>query len=488
MRDNLLWSIAILLSCTLAHSQNPTDLPLFQIGQLSYHGAFRLPAQTFGSSSLNYSEGAIAYNSDRHSIFIVGHSHHQAIAEFAIPDLVNSETLDDLNMAGSPLQEFVTILDRTDDGNPQNLNRVGGLQYLSGDPAVLIVNAFEYYDAPGDNSQSTLMIRNCSDLANSAVDGFMRFEGGAGHTSGWISPIPTNWQSSLGGTHITGQSSGQPIISRFSVGPSAFSFDIEALLSGNSEPVPTTKLLDFSLQNPLHQDLSNSDLSNKLWTHLSRATYGFVIPGTRSYLTIGYSGGHESGVCYKCTQDNGNLCGGYCPPIAADRYQFYWLWDLQDLLAVKEETMVAHEVRPYDSGELKTPFQNGTQQIGGASFDPDSGLLYLSIQKADRSQGTYSNPPIILAYQFDQTSSTESVNAFEGSSIFPNPTTKMLNIRTQESSYDLRIFDSRARLQLQVSVRNPDLSIDLSQLPKGLYLLDFRNEKGERHYKKLLKL
>ena len=68
----------------------PAELPLFQVAHLQYKGAFRLPAETFGASSTNYAQGPIAYNPDNHSLFVVGHAHDQAIAEFAIPELVGS--------------------------------------------------------------------------------------------------------------------------------------------------------------------------------------------------------------------------------------------------------------------------------------------------------------------------------------------------------------------------------------------------------------
>ncbi len=208
-------------------------------------------------------------------------------------------------------------------------------------------------------------------------------------------------QTALGGDYITGQSSGIPIISRTSVGPSAFSFNHTELLEKTdaSTPVSTTKLLDFSLGNPLHDDLSNADRDNDIWTHLSRVVYGMVVPGTRTYLTIGQSGGHESGVCYKCTQNTGHLCGGYCAPDAEDYYHYYWLWDLQDLIDVKNGSKNSYDIRPYEYGEFTTPF--ATNNFGGGTYDPVGKLLYLSVLKADREQGTYSNPPVIVAFSFN---------------------------------------------------------------------------------------
>lgn len=66
---------------------DPLSLPLISISDFEYRGAFRVPADT-GSpvSNMQYAVGPIAYNPDNHSIFMVGHAHHQAVVEFAVPD------------------------------------------------------------------------------------------------------------------------------------------------------------------------------------------------------------------------------------------------------------------------------------------------------------------------------------------------------------------------------------------------------------------
>jgi hypothetical protein len=403
VKRSFLWSIlGVCLVMGGQFGSHAGGFPLLRLTDIKYQGAFRLPAATYGGSSLNYSQGPVEYNSVNHSIFIVGHAHHQNIAEFAIPGIVNSTVLGDLNMAAAPAQQFASVLDRAAGGNPQALDRVGGMEFVDdGYGGQLIVNGYEYYDAPGDNTQTTLVVQDSGNVGTSTIAGIHTFSGGAGHTSGWISPVPPEWQAQLGGSYITGQSSGIPIISRTSVGPSAFSFDANDLVVASPvpTPVPTTKLLNFSLANRLHDDLSNSTGSNDLWTHLSRVVYGIIVPGTRTYLTLGQSGGHASGVCYKCTQDNGNLCGGYCAPDSQDYYHYYWLWDLDDLIAVKNGEMNGFDVRPYEYGEFPTPF--ATNSFGGGSFDPDTGILYLTVQKADRAQGTYSNPPIVVTFSFN---------------------------------------------------------------------------------------
>ena len=106
----------------------PQTLPLLCIKDFRFVGAFRLPSRKYGQSDLNYSEGPIAFNPYRQSLFIVGHAQQQAIAEFVIPELVNSTVVAELNMAADPIQPFATILDRASGGNPEGKLPDGQLQ------------------------------------------------------------------------------------------------------------------------------------------------------------------------------------------------------------------------------------------------------------------------------------------------------------------------------------------------------------------------
>jgi hypothetical protein len=374
---------------------------LLTLSRFAYQGAFRIPSGDFGQSSANYAAGPIALGAGAKSLFLVGHAQQHPLAELTIPNVVNSTQLSDLAMAPDPTQGFVTILDDVSGGNPQAIDSIAGMLWLTGaNGPELLVNGYEYYDAPADNTNTTLVIRDPSNIATSVKDGYYSLTGAA-HAGGWMSPIPNEWQAALGGAYITGHSSGVPIIGRLSVGPSAFVFDPMVIVGAANvpDPVPTTTLLDFSLAHPLNADLSNDSGTNKIWTHLSRAVYGFVAPGTRTYVTIGYSGGHESGVCYKCVPNDGSNCGGYCANDAKDYSHFYWLWDVDDLVAVKQGQKQPFEVVPYEYGKFPTPFPS--REIGGGAFDPATGLLYLNVLDADHDQGTYAVPPLVVVYRIE---------------------------------------------------------------------------------------
>ena len=404
-------------------------LPLIQISDLTYQGAFIIPGSTYGESNANYAAGAIAYNGVNHSIFVAGHRVHAAVAEFLIPTLVNSRDVTELNSA-TVLQDFKRVLDLAPGGNPQSINEISGLQLIGNR---LFVNAVEYYDAPADNTHTTLVVEDASQLNAPSISGYYSLQGGA-HIAGWMSPVPNEWQQQLGGEHIAGNSSRYPINGRHSMGPSAFVFDPGLLVNNTSNILSTTSLLDFSLVHPLYTDFSSYDDGNynilelngstfsghtfedamatvgenHLWTEESEASYGIIIPGTSTYMTIGSSGGHYSGIGYKPTQNNGNLCGGPCPYDASDRYNYYWLWDMNDLVEVKNGNMNPYDVRPYAYGEFDAPFQFDAYQgvsefhpIVGGTYDESSGTLYLTIYDAGPINSPYARNPVIAAYKIN---------------------------------------------------------------------------------------
>lgn len=376
-------------------------LPLFSIQNLEYLGGFRYALDVYGASDIKYAQGPIAVGKDGASMYAVGHTYQQAIGEFKIPTLVKSSKISDFNRAPI-VQNFSKVLDRAASGNGQGIDRIGGMAYINGQ---LVVNAYVYYDASGGTTHTTLAVKDASKLATSAVAGYHRYSARA-HATGWITPIPSDWQLFLGGTYITGDSSGKPIISRLSVGPSAFAFDPTNPLLGDIAPsaITLTKLLDYDLDHALGTSTSsvnidsylyNTSKTNNLWTHLSGALVGFVIPGTRTYLTIGNTGGIESGIGYKITQDNGNVCFGHCAYKASDYHNYYWAWDLNDMIKVKNGQMQSYDVRPYAYGKLTLPI--GYNLISGGTFDATKGIVYLNIDSAERLE--YDSAPVVLAYK-----------------------------------------------------------------------------------------
>lgn len=379
------------------------DPGLLSIEDFEYQGAFRFSSSEFGDSNLNYAVGTLGYNPERRSLFIAGHAQHNAIAEFAIPDEYGTaDSVEMLPLVEEPIQEFRQLLELP--GNPDGLDRYTGMYWHEGD---LIVQANRWYDASGGARDTTLRVVE-GDLSGSVV-GYYQMEGAA-HSAGYMSPIPSEWQGDFGGTTLAGWASNYSIISRHSVGPTLFVFDPSDVTGSDPGAVVATAWMNFSYgsgnyiaSDALHYACDREDevttcdddaYASEVWNYISKAMYGFVVPGTRTYAVFGSSGGVESGLGYKIDQDDGNLCGGPCARGADDYYNYYWFFDVEEILSADE----VHEPRPYDYGRWSVPFDDdGAHKIIGGAWNPDEQVLYLSLSNAAQV-GTYDRPPLILAF------------------------------------------------------------------------------------------
>lgn len=372
----------------------------FSVDSLVYEGAFRIPGGTYGASRMGFANGTFTVDPSGESFYVVGHGHHQAIAEFRIPELSKADKIEDLPMADPPIQPFSSVLRRVDGGNPQDINTITGLAVINGK---LVINAAEYYDGSSSNTHTTLIMDDADDLAGSKVWGFFSLQG-KHNAAGWMSPIPSAVNAEMGYDYVFGNASNLPINGRSSMGPSAFGVDVSdfdnpAELGGS---IPTETWLNFSIDNQLHPDHYNRNGGNDLWTEVSYAYFGFFVPGSRNYLVFGASGGHEYGIGYKL-EDTGAPCGGSCVKVASDVYNYYWLWDVDDLKSVKSGTMQPFEVRPLSYGKLSLEFSipdSGKipKTIIGAHYNYNNGKLYFLLGRADGLQSPYESIPIMLVY------------------------------------------------------------------------------------------
>ena len=188
--------------------------------------------------------GTLGYNPANHSLFIAGHAQHNAVAEFAIPPTLGDsagDVVEDLPVVETPLQPFVAFLDDAPTGNPDGIDRIDGL-FVDGDN--LIVNAERWYDAAGTpttrRSSSTPPISTASRAGTSSSTA-------ACTAAGYMSAVPSEWRSALGGPLLTGWASNTSIISRHSVGPTLFTVDPSDLYAGDP-------LVDPSIATQVHMD------------------------------------------------------------------------------------------------------------------------------------------------------------------------------------------------------------------------------------------
>jgi hypothetical protein len=224
--------------------------------------------------------------------------------------------------------------------------------------------------------------------------------------AGWISPVPAEWQSQLGYSHIIGHSDNYSILTRASLGPSAFGIDLQDVLDATtSAAIPTEAFQVYSGDNtlaaasdPQYNGTTYWD-GNPYWNcTTSNAGFGFIVPNTSTYIAFGTVNGRTSGIGYKITQDNGNVCAGSCPYVAADWDFYYWTFDVNDWVDVKNGTKQPHEVQVVSHGVVDLPLGKlrGAEvsiSIKGGAFDPVNGRLYLSVKENDESRA-----PLIHAF------------------------------------------------------------------------------------------
>ncbi|GAA0413183.1 hypothetical protein GCM10009133_21910 [Cocleimonas flava] len=360
---------------------------------IEYLGAFR--ALAGGDSSSDYAVGILGHNPDNNSLFMVGHSHHNSIAEFAIPDEFSlAEEASDI-LKADVLQEYVSILDKRDIG--QQTNRIDGILFYKQN---LLVTSEIWYDASGTNKDNLQVFSNPNDLASSAFKGMLQIQGGA-RSAGYMSKIPANLVSTLGSEYLVGWASNHSITSRYSQGPSLNLFDPQDAVDAdiavdNTVAVQPKMVFPFEDGKQIVADSNEYKLDiSPIWGPVSKAKYGFIIPGTSLFMAVGSHGGIHSGIGYKITQDNGNLCGGPCTYEADDNYNYFWLFDVNDMLTAEDPWLV----QPISYGKWSHPYDKaGKHNILGASYDDATSTLYMTLSNAGQV-GTYDRPPLILAYK-----------------------------------------------------------------------------------------
>lgn len=398
----------------------PTSPGLASIADLQYSGAFRLKPGNFGAGpdgtctssqathcSINYAVGTLAYNPTRNSLYIVGHAQASLVAEYPLEGVVpDSSTFDvtQLPVTADPIQPFTQILSIAP--NPEGHNRITGMMCYENE---LIINSEDWYDAAADNYDTTLAIRDSSNLSGT-IDGYFKHPGRA-NAAGYMGTIPLSLQSKFGGSqYYMGWSSVYSITSRYSQGPSIWSLHPSEMTRAANGALTSTSFMNFPYSGGSDQWLSPTANSyspqgeegpfppaDPVWNALTIGVYGFFIPGTRTYMVIGSTGGLTSGIGYKAVQSDGNICGGPCAYDPDDYYNYYWLFDADEISNAEN----VWDPRPYEYGIWELPSQFITSAssnlIKGGSLDEANGVLYVALANAAQV-GAYDRPPLVLTY------------------------------------------------------------------------------------------
>ncbi len=372
----------------------PMTDPLIQSSDLVYQGAFLPPGNApTDAQSFNYGGTALAYYAPHDSLFMVGFAVTQLAAELNIPVITNNvATVSQLQRATFRQQLIDPLHGRrlTVDGDTGNGVDIGGIFPLGNN---LIISAYTYYDGGGTQSLSHFKVS--ADLSQTAVTGPVQVTNGlglAGYVFGYMIPIPTAWQSALGGPAMTGACC-RAIIGRTSLGPSLTVFDPNNV--GVVSPVPGTTVLGYPITHPTLGAYEGGNLYNG-----ATSIEGAVWPeGTRSILFFGRNA-TTLHYCYGAGTTNQALDGLPDPDLPGVNYcydlydqskgphnypynTFVWAYDANDLVAVKNGSKHPWEIVPYATWGITTPFMtevsyNAGHTPKGVAYKPSTSQIFFT--------------------------------------------------------------------------------------------------------------
>ena len=382
---------------------------LVQRTDLSYEGAFRVPAGQIGGSSFEYAWTGLAFNPERQSLFVTGHDWHQQVAEISIPAIRRGAAPTALATA-TVLQPFADPtegrLQTINPGDP-NAKKIGGLFVYH---RRLYMTGYAYYDGASTQKLSHFVSGPDFAVKGDVRGPFAVGTVGAGFVSGYFGAVPAEWRDALGGPVVNGQCC-IAVIGRSSYGPALSAIDPAQL--GVAQPLPATPLVYYPKTYPLLDAGTSGDGWSNTSTLFNGTTEvrGVVFPeGTGSVLFFGRHG--AGGFCYgpgtgdkakagKPAIDAGDTRDPWCYDPAdsskgthAYPYVYYvWAYDAKSLAAVKAGRMQPWDVRPYATWKLDLPFAAGVVHLNGAAYDPATRRIFLSQAFAD------GNSPIIHVFK-----------------------------------------------------------------------------------------
>jgi hypothetical protein len=376
---------------------DPASLPRLQFGDLVYEGAFRLPADEVNGDTFSFGGRPIAYNAEHNSLFVGSRS--LRVAEVSIPDPAKDIPLESL-----PFAAFVQPFADPANGHLKEVGDGTSLAGLLVYEHRLIGSGVIYYDAI--NAQSLSHFTRPMLLTEDAVKGLGRVgaSGQTGYVAGYMASVPAEWQGRLGGPAITGQCC-LPIISRTSLGPSAFVFDPATLGAGKN--TPAEPLVYYSMDHPTLGPWEGANATYGATTEVGGVA---LIGGTSTALFIGRNGSgtfcYGNGTANRGLVDTRGADGEkYCfDPVTADkgqhaypyRYQM-WAYDLNDLAEVRAGKHDPWKVQPYGVWPFDLPFPEAAAHIGGVAYDAARRRVFIAQMQADRDG--YAFRPLIHVFR-----------------------------------------------------------------------------------------
>lgn len=351
---------------------------------VEYLGSFRMSSSKAngGDSSSNFARGAIGFNKDRNSLFLAGSIKEGAIAEFEIPEQFSFESnaIDIVN--AKILTPYVKLLSKTSNDVINDISIVNDKLFVTSEIT---------YEA-GASNERALQILNPNNILGSDKTVY-RVQGDA-EAAGYISKVPSSAKPLIDYDYVIGWAANNSINSRYSHGPSLFTFEPDNIVDNM---LLTKPLINYPFKKGFITERPYDTADDNpafIWNVLSKAQYAFIVPDTTLLLVVGSNGGAHSGIIYKDDKRYPERdCGGSCSIDTQDNYNFFWLYDMEDVL--RGDPM---DAKPFSYGKWSHPHDDGTSNVRGAAYDSDNQILYVSLNRKGQI-GKFDFPPLFNAYK-----------------------------------------------------------------------------------------
>lgn len=386
----LLCAIAMAAQGAAPPAASPQTQPPITGRDVTFVGAFTLPSRTSPSEAvadfISYGGFGLGLGADRQSLYVGCHDYGDKLARVTIP----------APGAASRVVEPCTAIPRFAEisgaGGRENGLVVGGSLWYHGR---LIVSGYTYYDASAGTPQGHNRTHFAGGPGVGDLAGPWRVgTDGPGLVAGNMAVVPDEWRAAIGGPVIGGLCC-IPVISRSSYGPSIHAFDPDDL--GRAAAVRSTMLAGYPEG---HATLGAYESAGEFYG-MAMTMGGLAWPrGSRSVLAIV---NRPTTYCYGQGTADPALDGTPVPDTQGAVHYCYntlgntdkashsrdyelslVVFDANDLAAVKAGRRRPWEVRP--TARLRLPKAPTTTVLQSATFDPESGRLYVA--PAFKGEGT----------------------------------------------------------------------------------------------------
>ena len=375
---------------------NPQTCPLVPAdATVEFLGRFTVDNPDYATPALNWAYGGngLGMGADGASLYMGAHDNDsKRLGRIPIPGTLAMTTLGTI-VTQTQAPTFIANPYLAGDIDPGEENNIiyGGTLIDPDDSNRLIVSRFSYYDGASNAEKSHYV---CTAAIGSCTGPYVIDQ--PGWTAGYMTVIPPAWRTLLGGKAFTGLN-GVAVVARTSNGPSVTVFNPSDV--GVESPIPSTRLLGYPEAHPTLGDYDSDPYGTGQWSK-AHVMHGVgIVPNTRTLLFIGRTGTPAnqcygtgvdyqppgSGECYDPAAVAGGVPGGaHAYPYA---YELY-LYDLNDLVAVKNGTMNYWEPVPY--AEITLDAQAGTNIVykvhaawTSSTFDPATNRVYVTASTTD---------------------------------------------------------------------------------------------------------